>query len=180
MRYSVSDIGYILVSVALAAASGLGTGEPYKRAGVWFFGLCALVFVVQPWMRRRPSSIPAANAPANVATNERVEFDEQELRRFMRNGTKESIRWDELHEIGIVTTDEGPWAEDVFWLFLNADRSKGCAVPNGADGFPALLERIQTLPGFNNEAVVQAMGSAENNQFLIWRAESEKRAEAAT
>ena len=61
--------------------------------------------------------------------------------------------------------------DDVFWLFLGADQSKGCAVANGAEGFPALLARIQTLPGFNNEAVVQSMGSAVNNRFLVWRAD---------
>lgn len=161
MRYSASDIGRILASVALAVASGLGPGEPYKRAGVWFFGVCALVLFLQPWIRHKRSS--------SVAAQERVEFDEQEIRRFMRDGRKESIRWDELHEIGIVTTDEGPWAEDVFWMFLNADHSKGCAIPNGAEGFAALLQRIQRLPDFNNEAVVLAMGSAVNDRFVVWR-----------
>ena len=166
MRYSRSDIVYILASVVLAWASSLGSAEPYKSAGIWFFGLCALVLLIQPWVPRRKQS--------NAVTIDRVEFDEREIRRLLPDGKMESIRWDELHEIGIVTTDEGPWAEDVFWLFSNADQSQGCAVPNGADGFPALLSRIQALPEFDNEAVVLAMGSAANDRFVVWRAQTKE------
>ena len=166
MRYSRSDIVYILASVVLAWASSLGSAQPYRSAGVWFFGLGTLVLLIQPWVPRRKRS--------NAVAKDRVEFDEREIRRWPPGGKLESIRWDELHEIGIVTTDEGPWAEDVFWLFLNVDHSRGCAVPNGADGFPALLSRIQTLPDFNNEAVAQAMGSTVNDRLVVWRAPSKE------
>ena len=161
MRYSRSDIVCILVSVVLAVAGGVGSAEPHKEIGVWFFGVGAVILMAQPWLRQRRSN--------SAAAKERVEFDEQEIRRFLPDGKTESIRWDELHEIGIVTTDEGPWVDDVFWLFLNADSSKGCAASNDAVGFPALLERLQRLPGFNDEAVVQAMGSTVNDRFVVWR-----------
>lgn len=158
MRYSLRDIGFVLASVTLAVASGLGTAEPYKRPGVWFFGMCAVVLSLQAWKRQNP--------PAK----QRVEFDDQEIRSVSGNDTKVSIRWDELHEIHILTTGGGPAADDVFWMFLNADR-EGCWMSNSAEGFPALLARIQTLPEFDNEAVVQAMGSAVNNTFIVWRAQ---------
>lgn len=44
----------------------------------------------------------------------------------------------------------------------------GCAVPQGAEGFPALLERLQRLPGFDNRAVIEAMGSASPERFPCW------------
>lgn len=87
MPYSRSHIVYMLASILLAVGSGVGSAEPHKQVGVWFFGLCAAVFRVLPW----------------------------------------------------------------------------------TEGFPALLQRIQQLPDFNNEAVVLAMGSAANDRFVVWR-----------
>jgi hypothetical protein len=79
----------------------------------------------------------------------------------MPNGKTESIRWDELREVGIVTTDEGPWAADVFWLLL-CD-GVGCAVPSEAQGARTLLERLSELPGFDARAVIEAMGCTDND-----------------
>jgi hypothetical protein len=55
---------------------------------------------------------------------------------------------------------------------MNHDHSQGCAVSNGADGFKALLERIQGLPRFDNEAVIRAMGSTSNDRFVVWKRET--------
>jgi hypothetical protein len=126
--------------------------------GVWFFGTCTIVFVLKPILRR-------FEPPAK----DRVEFDERGIRRYRSNGPMEEIEWSELDEIGIVTTDEGPWVDDVIWLFSNADQSNGCAVSNYSPGFSELLSRIQALPGFDNEAVVRAMGSTSNDRFVVWK-----------
>ena len=32
-----------------------------------------------------------------------------------------------------------------------------------------LLSRLQQLPGFDNEAVIKAMGSTNNAKFLCWK-----------
>jgi hypothetical protein len=88
----------------------------------------------------------------------------------------ETIAWNDIDEISIVTTDEGPWADDVFWLFLSRDRSRGCVVSNYADGFKELLPQIQRLPGFDNHAVISAMGSAVNQRFIVWKSPTESRA----
>jgi len=65
-----------------------------------------------------------------------------------------------------VTTDEGPWNEDVFWLFIGRNGS-GCALPGGAAG-DDVFERLKRLPGIDYEAVITAMGSAENASFEVW------------
>jgi len=72
-----------------------------------------------------------------------------------------------LYGIAIVTTDEGPWSEDVFWLFIGANGS-GCAVPGGAVG-DAVFDRLKRLPGVDYEAVIIAMGSADNASFEVWK-----------
>jgi hypothetical protein len=103
---------------------------------------------------------------AASAAKERVTFDAQGVRRTMANGTEESVAWDELQEVFILTTDEGPFSEDVYWVL--SGNGKGCAVPGGAEGMKELLARLQALQGFNNEAVVQAMGSTSNAKFVCW------------
>jgi hypothetical protein len=100
---------------------------------------------------------------------DRVSFTAEAVTRTRPDGVAESIRWDGLHEVGIVTTDEGPFAEDVFLLLLSADGKSGCAVPQLADGFAGLLARLQELPGFDNEAVIRAMGSTANARFVCWK-----------
>ncbi|MDD9940863.1 MAG: hypothetical protein OXU20_07505 [Myxococcales bacterium] len=97
---------------------------------------------------------------------ETVEFDDERVTRTMRNGETESIRWDELREIQIVTTNEGPWVDDVFWLLLGD--GVGCAVPSETVGMQRLLERLSALPGFDARAVIEAMGCTDNNRFQIW------------
>jgi len=79
------------------------------------------------------------------------------------------VRWDDLGEVSIITTSDGPWAEDVYWLLVASDGKSGCAVPQGAEGSQALLEALQKLPGFDNAAVMAAMGSATEAKFICWR-----------
>lgn len=98
---------------------------------------------------------------------ETVTFDAEEVVRTMRNGRQERVRWDDLVEVGIVTTDEGPWLDDFYWLLLGTNG--GCAVPSEADGSQELLARLQSLPGFDNEAVVRASCCTENANFVAWR-----------
>ena len=99
---------------------------------------------------------------------DRVTFTNDAVTRVRPDGVAETIRWDELHEVGIFTTDEGPWREDVFFMLITADGKSGCAVPQSADGTNALLDRLQQLPGFDNEAVIRAMGSTSNAKFVCW------------
>ena len=100
---------------------------------------------------------------------ERVVITDESVTRFRPDGVQESVRWDDLVEVGIITTDEGPWSDDVFWVLMASDRKSGCAVPQGAEGADKLLEALQKLSGFDNEAVIKAMGSTTNARFVCWR-----------
>ena len=99
-----------------------------------------------------------------------VTFDDQEVVRTLTDGGVERVRWDELEEVSILTTDEGPFVDDVYWLLIS--RTGGCAVPSSAKGSAELLPRLQRLPDFDNEAVIKAMGSTSNGRFLVWRKSS--------
>ena len=100
---------------------------------------------------------------------DRVSFTDDVVTRVRPDGVQETIRWDELYEVEIITTDEGPRQEDVFFLLIASDGKSGCAVPQSSEGSKQLLERLQKLPGFDNEAVISAMGSTSMARFVCWK-----------
>ena len=66
-----------------------------------------------------------------------------------------------------MTTDAGPAVTDVY--FILADSAGECIIPMGSAGDEGLLEKLQTLPGFDNETYIKAMSSTENARFLCWQ-----------
>ena len=111
-----------------------------------------------------------APAPAKES-REKVSFDDERVTRTLADGRQESVRWDELIEVGIMTTDQGPFLDDVFWVLQGVQG--GCIAPSEAEGTGELIIRLQQLPGFDNAAVVKAMGSTQNASFVCWRLGSE-------
>jgi len=67
-----------------------------------------------------------------------------------------------------MTTGEGPFAEDFYWV-LHAGDGTGCVVPNHLAGEVDLLARLQRLQGFNNQAVIEASSSTEQAEFVCWQ-----------
>ena len=102
----------------------------------------------------------------------RIEIDAESVRFYHPEGEVQLIQWGELNEVGMVTTDEGPFAEDVFFMLLSEDK-KGCVIPQSAEGCGDLLSRLQMLPDFNNNALIEAMGSTSNQQFRLWKKTAE-------
>jgi len=96
-----------------------------------------------------------------------AEFDEKEVRCTRPDGKIEKIAWEEINSIFIITTDEGPFVCDWYWIFEGSD--SGCAVPQGATGEKELLEKIQSLPNFNNQAILDASPSTDNAKFVCWK-----------
>jgi hypothetical protein len=83
------------------------------------------------------------------------------------DGQVERVGWADLEKVEILTTGDGPFAPDVFWVLHGA--AGGCAVPQGATGEKELLERLQRLPGFDSGVVIEAMGSTSDRRFLCWQ-----------
>jgi hypothetical protein len=70
--------------------------------------------------------------------------------------------------IVVLATSDGPFAEDVFFVLSGQDGT-GCVIPQGAPESTQLLERLQRLPGFDNEALIRAMSSTQDATFPCWR-----------
>src|ERR1700754_3030753 len=115
------------------------------------------------WLKSKFRARPAVSNPEGAFV---VTMSDDLISCARSTGLIESVRWDDLKEVAIVTTDEGPFAIDVIWLLVG--ESSGCVVPQGAAGEQELLVRLQTLPGFNNEALIEAMTSTRNRKFVCW------------
>ncbi len=119
------------------------------------------------WLKSKFES--ASDAGIDPEADWVVTISEVKVTCVRPDGFVESVGWDDLKEVVIATTDEGPFAADVMWLLIGEE--SGCIVPQGAKGEDELLRKLQTLAGFNNEAVIEAMGSTSNRKFVCWEKE---------
>ena len=146
------SVAFILVGAFLAFVAPIGSEDWWFGFGGFMAGaLCALTTFWDP-----------------PEVRDRVTFDSEQIMRRLPNGKVEAVRWSDLRQVGIMTTSDGPAAEDVFFMLFGKGDS-GCAVPQSAVGADELLARLQRLPGFDNEAVVRAMGSTSEDFFLCWK-----------
>ena len=77
----------------------------------------------------------------------------------------------DLHGVMIETNDSGPFGADLWWLLFGADDRLACAFPQGAAGEKDALDLLTSLPGFDHEAMIMAMGSTANAVFPVWRSQ---------
>jgi predicted metal-dependent HD superfamily phosphohydrolase len=80
------------------------------------------------------------------------------------------IAWADLRAVGVRTTSDGPFAEDVFWqLLLSNGRIE---VPGSA---VLDLERLmRNLPGLDAKKITVAMGSCRERVFRVWHCEESR------
>ncbi len=96
-----------------------------------------------------------------------VDIDEEWITCIRSATSRQAVRWNDLTAVLIETTDQGPFQNDVFLVLVGA--KSRCVVPQEAAGSQELLARLQDLPGFDSQAVVEAMGTAENKTFVCWK-----------
>ena len=97
----------------------------------------------------------------------RFEFDGQTITADGPLARRVSVRVEDIHEIGIETTDTGPFIEDVFWL-INRD-TDGLRIPQESPVFKALMDRFGSFDGFDWEPLIAAMACTDCRYFLCWR-----------
>lgn len=82
-------------------------------------------------------------------------------------GAEQSVGWDELEVVAIETNDTGPLGMDVWWVLEG--RSEVCRFPLGAAGGEAVQEKLNRLPDFDSQAVIDAMACTGNRRFVCWK-----------
>ena len=134
---------------------------------IGFSGLSPGVKEVWAYLQSRGPHVPALWAALAPEHRFVVRLSDSEITCERPDGTVERVSWADLQRVEVVTTDEGPFVPDVFWVLHGTEG--GCAVPQGATGDSELLERLQALPGFDNGAVIEAMSCASDRRFLCWQ-----------
>ena len=117
---------------------------------------------------KSPSARPCARS-APPEAHYVVHVSDGEVRCECPDGRVERVAWEDLQAVIIHTTADGPATPDVFWILAGKSTSSGCVIPQGASGNSPLLERLQKLPGFDNDAFIRAMSSAEEQKFVCWQ-----------
>jgi hypothetical protein len=85
---------------------------------------------------------------------------------------EERVLWEEIERVEILTTDEGPYADDFFFLLEGRD-GNGVAVSNELavkHGLVAVLQ--QRFAGVDSKAIIEASGSTQVRRFLVWQKQS--------
>lgn len=77
----------------------------------------------------------------------------------------QQIHLEEIKGIAIQTDDSGPVGSDVTW-FVNDGKST-ISFPMGATGEDTALKAFQEIDGFDNEQLINAMGSTKSNVFVL-------------
>ena len=88
------------------------------------------------------------------------------MRRIRDDAVVEQVAWGDLVSVSVITTGDGPAGDDVLFL-LEGSGDSGVVVPQGQapDG---LLARLQHLEGFDNDALIEAMGCTTDARFRCW------------
>ena len=79
---------------------------------------------------------------------------------------RRSFAWSALQRVSIVTTDDGPLEEDVFWVLHHEGGT--CVVASRAQGVEPMRKRLLSLPGFDQQAFIRSASSSTNAVFLCW------------
>jgi hypothetical protein len=78
-----------------------------------------------------------------------------------------SMKIDELDEIGVETTDQGPFVEDVFWILKQGTTRIRIGEPHPI--FKVLLDCFGSLEGFDWQPFIEAQSCSDNRYFLCWK-----------
>ena len=101
-----------------------------------------------------------------------VTIDDDVVTHRRPDGITEVLPLSSLRSVVIETNDLGPFATDCFWILVGDEREgqpQGCYIPHGATGDTALLERLQTLAGFDSSRLIEGMSSHECQKTVVWQ-----------
>lgn len=143
---------------------GIALGDRVPWYATAFFAICLVAGLFS--LRRRPLS----ELPPEAG---RLTIDEVGITRTAKD-LREQVAWVDIASVRIMTTDQGPWIEDVFFV-IDSRNGNGCVVPHDLAVKSGLLEALQArLEGLNNAAVIAAMTSTDKRVFTIWEAKDKR------
>lgn len=106
--------------------------------------------------------------PGATVPPARLELDAHALVRVDAAGSEERLAWAELREVRIVSRPAPTLSEGVVFELEGASATLRIPRPEATQD---LIDRLQQLPGFSTETLIEAIGCAEEAEFVCWRAE---------
>ena len=145
-----------VVVLGVLAVSALVAGVLAGRTWVGVAGAVLLGSAAIVSLRRRKAP---PEQPFSVAVTARGVA-------VSRPGAETSrVDWSQLVEVLVLTSSDGPLADDVFLLLRGAEGS-ACLVPSPMA--QELVRRLVRLPGFDHDRFIGAMGSTTEAGFRCW------------
>jgi hypothetical protein len=159
LRHTKVEVALLAGALALAMGSALSTreGDTTALRMTGFFLALAALQAFAPWLRSRKGTKMQTLSVDMWGVRSRIGQDEEH-----------AVGWNELREVSILTTGDGPLTEDVFFL-LRGNNEDGVVVGQTLALQHHLLETLQDhLPDLDNAEIIRAMGSTEEEQFMVW------------
>lgn len=158
-RWAEADTGAKAVVLAPVV---LSVGAVAVAAGISApIGFAAVGVVIVFWFmvtRQRPD-LRFSRVPI------RLVIDDEEVKLKYAHLVRESIAWDELVRVAAAPEADGPFDDDLFF-FLEDDEGEGRIIPNTFAR--PLLDRLQRLEDFDNEALVEAATAPGGQPRVLW------------
>lgn len=93
------------------------------------------------------------------------------MRRISAEGSEASLAWADLQEVRIVSQPAATLSEGVRFELSDATTTLCIPRPEATQDF---IDRLQELPGFDTEALIEAIGSSLDAEFVCWQAGSQE------
>lgn len=155
-RWREAGIG---AAVALAGVWGAAT-----QSGITFY-LALLALPAGLALLRE--GVQRARLPGGGAGPGLVEVDERQITYFGPDGGM-AVSVDALTRIEIVTSDPGPFASNLFWIFHSMG-APPLVIPGDAAGAERIHDALIALPGMDFRRVAQAAGAVAPGASVVWR-----------
>ena len=150
-RIFTGIVSTIFVAIGIM---GIADGTAYAWHITIFFGLCVLVAIVEPWLRK-----PWLECEFKLV------FTEDEIACEHWKREREAIRWEDVTRIWYVTTADGPHAPDE-WLLFEGEHG-GCSFPTEVKAMPRVWDELtKRFPGFDYGPIIR--GGTTFAKHLCW------------
>lgn len=158
-RWAEADVGARVVVVAPVVLSAVAVAVAASAVAPVGFGAVGVVIVFWVMVTRRRPDLRFSRVPV------RLELDDEQVRLKYAHVVMESVGWDEIVRVAAAPEADGPIDDDLFF-FLEDDQGEGTIIPNTYAR--QLLDRLQRLEGFDNEALVEAATGGVEEPKVLW------------
>lgn len=103
-----------------------------------------------------------------AAATTALHVDDDRVERHLADGRVEAVRWSEIREVEVITTDIGVHRDDGALVVLAVDETRGCLVPSGLAVAHGVIDRLTRLPGFDARRLAAALEEPAPSRTTCW------------